>query len=127
MGKGKKKGSKKIKKLEKDVLDVAAESVRKFRRVTKEIGKLSTTQKVFGGVGLLAAAITYLTNKQAIDQHLATSEGPLAGLLGMGNNSDKSTKDDNEEVADKTDSTPLRSSKSKVASKAPRLGSKTAS
>ncbi len=124
MGKGKKKGSKKARKLEKDVLDVAAESVRKFRRVTKEIGKLSTTQKIFGGVGLLAAGITYLANKRAIDQSLAAAEGPLASLLGLGNHEEKSAQDD--ESAKPTPA-PLRSAKGKAASKAPRLGAKTAS
>ncbi|GAB2476695.1 hypothetical protein GCM10011375_21160 [Hymenobacter qilianensis] len=72
MGKGKKKGSKKAKKLERDALDVAAESIRKYRRVSKEIGKLSTTQKIVGGIGLLAAAIAYVANKQAIDDFIST-------------------------------------------------------
>jgi hypothetical protein len=103
---------------------VAAESVRKFRRVTKEIGKLSTTQKIFGGVGLLAAGITYLANKHAIDQNLAAADGPLAGLLGMGNSQEKPAK---EEVDDKSAPASLRSSKGKVASKAQRLESKAAS
>ncbi|QIL77645.1 hypothetical protein [Hymenobacter sp. HDW8] len=80
MGKGKKKGSKKAKKLEQDMLDVAAESIRKYRRISKEIGKLSTTQKIVGGVGLLAAAITYLTHKEVLDG-LTSPGGPLASLL----------------------------------------------
>ncbi|MBC6607569.1 hypothetical protein H8B13_12135 [Hymenobacter sp. BT188] len=80
MGKGKKKGSKKAKKLEKDMLDVAAESIRKYRRISNEIGKLSTTQKLFGGVGLLAAALTYLANKETIDR-LASADGLLASLM----------------------------------------------
>lgn len=116
MGKGKKKGSKKVKKLEKDVLDVAAESVRKFRRVSKEIGKLSTTQKIFGGVGLLAAGITYLANKHAIDQSLGSAEGSLAGLLGMGNSQEKETPS-KEEGAPKPTPAPPKPIKRKVASK----------
>ena len=126
MGKGKKKGSKKAKKLDKDVLDAAAESVRKFRLVTKEIGKLSTTQKIFGGVGLLAAGITYLANKPAIDQSLAAADGPLAGLLGMGNSQEKPAQ---KEAPDKPTLSAARPkpTKGKVASKAQRLGPKAAS
>ncbi len=67
MGKGNKKHSKKGKKdeLSDDILDMAAMSVRKFRKVTKEINKLSVGQKVVGGVALAAAGLAYLAaNRQ---------------------------------------------------------------
>jgi hypothetical protein len=115
MGKGKKKGSKKVKQLEKDVLDVAAESVRKFRRVSKEIGKLSTTQKIFGGVGLLAAAITYLANKPADGEGLAAANGPLAALM-PGKTEEKPHK--KEDMATKSDKEPSKPVKRRVASRA---------
>lgn len=66
MAKDKKKHSKK-EKLADDVLDVAAVSLKKFRRVTRQITKLSTGQKLAGGVALLAAGLTYLARKQATD------------------------------------------------------------
>lgn len=66
MGKDKKKHSKKGKdELSDDILDVAAMSVKKFRKVTKEISRLSTGQKVVGGVALAAAGLVYLAaNRQ---------------------------------------------------------------
>lgn len=116
MSKGKKKGSKKAKKLEKNALDVAAESIRKFRRVSKEIGKLTTTQKIFGGVGLLAAAVTYLANKQAID-NLVFANGPLASLV-PGKTEDKAPKQ--EALPPKSDSAPSKPVKRRVAHKSER-------
>ena len=62
MGKGKKKHSKKD-ELTEDILDIAALSVKKFRKVTREIGKLSVGQKVAGSMALLAAGLTYLAKK----------------------------------------------------------------
>jgi len=46
-----------------DLLDMAALAVKRFRRVTKEIGKLSTGQKIVGGLALLAAGLTYLAQQ----------------------------------------------------------------
>ncbi len=63
MGKSKKKKGKKD-DLSDDVLDAAALSIKKFRKVTKEVGKLSTGQKLVGGVALLAAGLTYLASRQ---------------------------------------------------------------
>ena len=63
MGKDKKKHSKKDKASE-DILDLAALSVKKFRKVTKEIGKLSTGQKLVGGLALVAAGLSYLAISQ---------------------------------------------------------------
>lgn len=67
MGKGKKKHSVKD-QITDDVLDVAALSVRKFRKVTRELGKLSMGQKLVGSVALLAAGLTYLLKKQAEEE-----------------------------------------------------------
>lgn len=64
MAKDKKKQSKKEKN-HNDLLDDAAKSIRKFRKVTKNIGRLTTGQKLVGGIALLAAGLTYLAKKQA--------------------------------------------------------------
>ena len=64
MAKDKKKHSKKDKASE-DVLDVAAASLKKFRKVTKEISRLSTGQKVVGGIALAAAGLVYLAASEA--------------------------------------------------------------
>lgn len=63
MGKDKKKHAKKD-QLSSGLLDVAALSVKKFRKVTKQIGKLSTGQKLVGGMALLAAGLTYLASQE---------------------------------------------------------------
>lgn len=63
MAKDKKKKHKKDDASE-DVLDIAALSIKKFRKVTKEIGKLSTGQKLVGGIALVAAGLTYLANQE---------------------------------------------------------------
>ena len=63
MGKSKKKHSKKD-DLSDDILDAAASSIKKFRKVTKEIGRLSTGQKLVGGLALAAAGLTYLATRQ---------------------------------------------------------------
>ena len=59
MAKDKKKDSKKDQVTE-DLLDVARTSLKKFRKVTREISKLSTGQKLVGGLALAAAGLTYL-------------------------------------------------------------------
>lgn len=67
MAKGKKKHSKKD-PVSENIMDAAALSLKKFRKVTKQIGKLSTGQKLAGGAALLAAGLVYLAN----------SDGPAA-------------------------------------------------
>ncbi|MFD2721280.1 hypothetical protein ACFST9_21370 [Hymenobacter monticola] len=62
MAKDKKKKHKKD-DVSEDILDVAALSIKKFRKVTKEIGKLSTGQKLVGGIALVAAGLTYLATQ----------------------------------------------------------------
>lgn len=63
MAKDKKKKHKKDDASE-DILDVAALSIKKFRKVTKEIGRLSTGQKLVGGIALVAAGLTYLATQE---------------------------------------------------------------
>ncbi|WP_460557460.1 hypothetical protein [Hymenobacter daeguensis] len=63
MAKDKKKHSKKDKASE-NILDAAALSLKKFRKVTKQIGKLSTGQKVVGGIALAAAGLAYLAARE---------------------------------------------------------------
>ena len=74
MAKDKKKHSKKDKASE-DVLDVAAASLKKFRKVTKEISKFSTGQKVVGGIALAAAGLAYLAAREATETPDAKSPG----------------------------------------------------
>lgn len=63
MGKNKKKHSKKD-DLSDNILDAAALAIKKFRKVTREIGRLSTGQKLVGGLALAAAGLTYLAARQ---------------------------------------------------------------
>ena len=63
MAKDKKNRSKQGKKPS-SLLDAAATSLKKFRRVARHVTKLSTGQKVVGGLALVAAGVTYLVNKQ---------------------------------------------------------------
>lgn len=79
MAKNKKKHSKKA-LMSEGILDVAHLSVRKFRKVTKEISKLSTGQKLVGGVALLAAGLTYLATRPAGPE--ASLSGQLRALVG---------------------------------------------
>ena len=64
MAKSKKKHSKKD-KASANILDMAALSVKKFRKATREIGKLSTGQKVVGGLALVAGGLAYLVRQRA--------------------------------------------------------------
>ncbi len=70
MGKGKKKKAQNIVNSG-DLLDMAVVSIKQFRRVTKQIGKLSTGQKLVGGLTLLAAGLTYLARQQASSPPIA--------------------------------------------------------
>ena len=81
MGKGKKKHSKKD-QVSEDMLGAAALSIKKFRKVTKEITKLSTGQKVVGGFALLAAGLTYwATQSSSVDEK--TTAGSVAHQLAL--------------------------------------------
>ena len=62
MAKSKKKHSKKD-SVSENILDMAALSLKKFRKVTREIGKLSTGQKVVGGLALVAVGLTYMASQ----------------------------------------------------------------
>ena len=66
MGKDKKQRSKKD-KASNDMLEVAAQSLKKFRKVTKEIAKLSTGQKLVGGLAIAAAGLAYLATRETDD------------------------------------------------------------
>ena len=70
MGKHKKKkNSKKIADaVPDDVLDAAVVSIRKFRKITNEIAKLSTGQKLVGGLVLAAAGYFYLDQRKGHDE-----------------------------------------------------------
>lgn len=75
MAKHKKKHSKQD-SVGNDLLDVAAVSIKKYRKVTNEIGKLSTGQKLVGGAMLLAAGYFYLDKVR--------NDGPDTLLAGLG-------------------------------------------
>lgn len=78
MGKDKKKHSKKDQASE-DILDVAALSLKKFRKVTKEISKLSTGQKVAGSIALAAAGLVYLAVRDNDESPAAAEAKDSAG------------------------------------------------
>lgn len=63
MGKDKKKHSKKGPASD-DMLEVAAQSLKKFRKVTRQISKLSTGQKLVGGLAIAAAGLAYLATRE---------------------------------------------------------------
>jgi hypothetical protein len=66
--KSKKKDRKKVKDaVPEDMLDAAALSIRKFRKVTHELSKLSTGQKLLGSLVLVAAGLIYLDQRQDED------------------------------------------------------------
>ena len=48
-----------------DILDLAHLTLKKFRKVSKEVGKLSSAQKVMGGVALAAAGLVYLAARDS--------------------------------------------------------------
>jgi hypothetical protein len=48
-----------------ELLGQAAHSLRKFRRVTKQVSRLSTAQKLLGGLALVAASVAYLRTRAA--------------------------------------------------------------
>ena len=61
MSKNKPKSSKKNKPSG-DLLDSATVGLKKFRRFAKQVKKLSTTQKIVGGLAVLAAGYALVTN-----------------------------------------------------------------
>ena len=63
MGKDKKKHSKKD-QTSGDLLEATAQSLKKFRKVTREISKLSTGQKLVGGLAIAAAGLAYLATRE---------------------------------------------------------------
>ena len=64
MSTGKKKKHAKKDAASEDLLDLANASLKKFRKVTRQIGKLSTGQKLVGGLALAAAGLTYLATRE---------------------------------------------------------------
>lgn len=87
MGKGKKKHSKKDEVAE-DILDVAALSVKKFRKVTNEISKLSTGQKLVGGIALVAAGLAYLATQESDADKQPAAGAPGAEALHLAASAD---------------------------------------
>ena len=87
MGKDKKKKHAKKDQVSEDLLDAAVLSLKKFRKVTRQIGKLSTGQKVVGGLALAAAGLAYLAQRQPETgkPSASTPDAPL--LLGAGHRS----------------------------------------
>lgn len=61
-----------------DVLDLAYASLKKFRKVTREIGKLSTGQKLVGGLVLAAAGLAYLATREPDGAAKETATDTLA-------------------------------------------------
>ena len=90
MAKNKKKHSTKD-KISEDILGAVAQSLKKFRKVTRQIGKLSTGQKLVGGLALAAAGLTYLARQQSGNE-ATTSNAPL--LLHAGTTHSPTKEDD---------------------------------
>lgn len=59
-----------------DLLDLAHTSLKKFRKVTREIGKLSPGQKLVGGLALAAAGLTYLATRNSSNEAAAPAADP---------------------------------------------------
>lgn len=59
MGKNKKKKHAKSHGISDDLIDSTAMSIKRFRKITNEISKLSTGQKLVGSMALLAAGYLY--------------------------------------------------------------------
>ncbi len=107
MGKGKKKHSKQDQVAD-DILDLAAISVKKFRKVTRQVGKLSTAQKVVGSIALLAAGLTYLA-KQDFDIEKTASPAPrLALTSGQAADNGQGLATDNKPAAPRKSRKPLK-------------------
>jgi len=79
MAKHKKKQAKKD-SVPDNFLDVTALSIKKYRKVTNEIAKLSPVQKLVGGLALLAAGYVYL-NKVKNDNSAGSLLSELKGLF----------------------------------------------
>ena len=77
MPKDKKKHSKKDAASD-NILDMAQTSLKKFRKVTHEIGKLSPGQKLVGGLALAAAGLAYLATRDNPDETAAPADAPRA-------------------------------------------------
>ncbi|TYZ09320.1 hypothetical protein FY528_11285 [Hymenobacter lutimineralis] len=97
MGKHKHKHSKK-ETVSDDILDAAAISIKKYRKVTNELAKLSSGQKLVGGLMLLAAGYFYLdkVKNDANDSLFAGLDAHLPWL----NNAKKTAAPAQEKAAD---------------------------
>lgn len=102
MAKNKKKKSKKN-DVSDDILDTAALSIKKFRKVTNQIGKLSTGQKLAGGLALLAAGLIYLEQRKGNDD--GTGHAPNFDWLRL--NEAKDPKETKETYATEAEDKPL--------------------
>ena len=72
MSKNKPKDSKKN-KASGDLLDSATLGLQQFRRFAKQVQKLSTTQKIVGGLAVLAAGYALITNSSPVEAPAATA------------------------------------------------------
>lgn len=75
MSKNKNKGSKKNKGA-RDLLASATARLQQFRRLAKQAQKLSTPQKVMGGLGLLVAGYAFLTRRTPVK---SPTQAPASG------------------------------------------------
>jgi len=84
MGKDKKKKHAKKDQVSEGLLDAAVLSLKKFRKVTRQVGKLNTGQKLVGGLALAAVGLAYLAQRQPDtgNSPAPTPDAPL--LLGAG-------------------------------------------
>ena len=117
MGKGKKKHSKKD-TVSEDILDAATLSVKKFRKVTNEIGKLSVGQKLLGGLALAAAGLLYLAVQDSNEEKADVASSTDDTLrLSEGKGAASANDEQEEDAADKSVSAPRKSRKSSKSGK----------
>lgn len=110
MAKNKKKHPKKDKASD-DILDTAAQSLKKFRKVTKQISKLSTGQKLVGGLALAAAGLSYLARQQSVPDDAPIPNAPL--LLHVGKTHSSAEEADVAPIEDVSSRRNRKSSKAK--------------
>ena len=80
ISKNKPKGSKKSKASD-DLLDAATVGLQNFRRFAKQVNKLSTTQRVVGGLAVLAAGYALITNTSPNEAPALDEPAPMPEAL----------------------------------------------
>ena len=59
-----------------NILNLTHHTIRKFRKVTREIGKLSAGQKLVGSLAVAAAGLAYLAARDSSDEAATPTTDP---------------------------------------------------